>query len=619
MRKILKKHITLIVAILLLSMNGYAEEIDTIAIINAMESDTLNELVHEYYYHTMRRVPSSAPISTSYNFSGISYEHYQIPFMTPEMVTGDSSILIIVDDATYHHIPSYILRYASDVYYGTNFDVYVESVQNASHTQVKNLILTYQNGLKGVVLIGNIADAKFEQTYFWEYDSWPCDLYFMDLDGVWTDAKDAGGHGIPNGIYEKHEGNVKPEVFVSRISTMGAHMYNVNKDSLLIRYFNKDHDYWMGKRIMSNHRALSYVNKDWKLWWDKLYGVKHVFGEEHYDMIRHGDAGFGKPQYELLVQERIYDIVELCAHSNYNIHAFTDNAGTKSYLYSSEIYHLSTTPIGMSLFSCVACNWLMADSAETIDVCDAYIYNSGNTLFVVGSTKSGGMNNTKNFFKPLGQGLSVGEAFKQWFVKTLGNNHNEYDVSWFYGMCIIGDPLISMTYDATEFCPDTLLLTAIPKDTLSEVTYKAAHKIIVQENFQIPNNMHVIFDAPEIDFAPNFTCISGGTFETRGNGCVCSRGVSNTPNHVSAKKKQSDNIDDNHNVAFSVIPNPVNDILSINSLDVLEQIEIYNINGQHAIRTNQLEINVSGLPQGIYLLRAVTTDGQMRQAKFIKQ
>lgn len=70
---------------------------------------------------------------------------------------------------------------------------------------------------------------------------------------------------------------------------------------------------------------------------------------------------------------------------------------------------------------------------------------------------------------------------------------------------------------------------------------------------------------------------------------------------------------------IKIVPNPVSDILHVHSDEDIEQLTIYNISGQFITRTNQLEINVSGLPQGIYLLRAVTTDGQVRQAKFIKE
>ena len=604
----------------MIPMRSYSEEIDTIAVINNLTTDTLSELEASYYERTLSHERIYGGIDTSYTFPRSDFSHYPIPFMTPEMEMGDSSVLVLVDEITFQNLSPYLLRYASDIYYGTTYDVYIESVQNASHTQIKDLILSYQNGLAGAVLIGDIADVKFEQRYNGKYTFWPCDLYYMDLDGLWKDEKDSSNISIPNGMYERHEGNVNPEIFVGRISTMGVYGTEFFKVQLLKKYFNKNHDYWLGLRNVGNHRALTYVEYPWRESKDKLEGIGSLFDNGEYDAKKYGDDGFGKNQYMYFIQNGQYDFVQLCAHSGPMRHWFTTNIDTINIygdiINSSQILSISTTPIGFSLFCCMACNWTYD---FITDMCDAYIYNDGNTLFVVGTTKSGGMTKTNNFYTPLGEGIFVGNAFKQWFIQTTGNTHDSIDIHWSYGMCIIGDPLISMTYDASEFCPDTLLLTAIPKDTLSEVTYKAAHKIIVQENFQIPNNMHVIFDAPEIDFAPNFTCISGGTFETRGNGCVCSRGVSNTPNHLSAKKKQSDNIEDNHSVAFSVTPNPVNDILSINSLDVLEQIEIYNINGQHAIRTNQLEINVSGLPQGIYLLRAVTTDGQVRQAKFIKE
>lgn len=48
MYKVLKNNITLIIAVLFLTMNSFAEEIDTIAIINAMESDTLNKDTIKY-------------------------------------------------------------------------------------------------------------------------------------------------------------------------------------------------------------------------------------------------------------------------------------------------------------------------------------------------------------------------------------------------------------------------------------------------------------------------------------------------------------------------------------------------------------------------------------------
>ena len=46
---------------------------------------------------------------------------------------------------------------------------------------------------------------------------------------------------------------------------------------------------------------------------------------------------------------------------------------------------------------------------------------------------------------------------------------------------------------------------------------------------------------------------------------------------------------------------------------------IYNLNGQCVLQTNEKDIDISALPQGMYILRAETSDGVSHQAKFIKE
>ena len=70
---------------------------------------------------------------------------------------------------------------------------------------------------------------------------------------------------------------------------------------------------------------------------------------------------------------------------------------------------------------------------------------------------------------------------------------------------------------------------------------------------------------------------------------------------------------------FSINPNPVREILKVMTTESLSQIDIYNVNGQCVLQTKELEIIVSRLPVGVYILRAETTDGQLLQSKFIKQ
>ena len=73
------------------------------------------------------------------------------------------------------------------------------------------------------------------------------------------------------------------------------------------------------------------------------------------------------------------------------------------------------------------------------------------------------------------------------------------------------------------------------------------------------------------------------------------------------------------NNMFSIKPNPVSDILTITSSEELAQIRIYNLHGQCVLQTWDLNINVSHLPSGVYMLRAVTIEGEPLQSKFIKR
>lgn len=81
-------------------------------------------------------------------------------------------------------------------------------------------------------------------------------------------------------------------------------------------------------------------------------------------------------------------------------------------------------------------------------------------------------------------------------------------------------------------------------------------------------------------------------------------------NDVTIKEKQS---------KLSISPNPVREILTVITNEELKFIELYNVNGQCVLQTKELEINVVHLPAGVYILCAMTKEGQLLQSKFIKQ
>jgi hypothetical protein len=95
-----------------------------------------------------------------------------------------------------------------------------------------------------------------------------------------------------------------------------------------------------------------------------------------------------------------------------------------------------------------------------------------------------------------------------------------YNISWYYGMTLLGDPTINFRHQVSDVCVENLTLTAFPSDDHSNlVLYRAGSSIYISDNFVIPSGVHVIFDAPIVTFANGFSCPLGASFETRKEGC----------------------------------------------------------------------------------------------------
>ena len=127
-------------------------------------------------------------------------------------------VLILVDSTLYTKLNYEINRYAYDVHYVYGCNVIMEQINSETCQDVKGLIINYQENLNGCVLIGDIIPALFETDKDYadpmSNDSvvWPCDLYYMDLTGIWTDTNH-------NNIFDTYNGDKRPEIFVGRIST----------------------------------------------------------------------------------------------------------------------------------------------------------------------------------------------------------------------------------------------------------------------------------------------------------------------------------------------------------------------------------------------------------------
>jgi hypothetical protein len=63
-------------------------------------------------------------------------------------------------------------------------------------------------------------------------------------------------------------------------------------------------------------------------------------------------------------------------------------------------------------------------------------------LTAIASAKTGSMLYFEDFYRPLGQGKCIGDAFVDWW-RARGPNHDPGERYWHYGLVLLGDPTLT--------------------------------------------------------------------------------------------------------------------------------------------------------------------------------
>ncbi|MCM1403171.1 MAG: T9SS type A sorting domain-containing protein [Bacteroides sp.] len=513
--------------------------------------------------------------------------------------SGINNILVIVEKNLYNGIARYIHRYAHDIHNAYGCGVKVYSLQGGTCWQLKQLILSNKSSLNGVVLIGDIIQANYriEQNYaagnHWRTSTFPCDLYYMDLDGNWYDYDNDGN-------FDEHTNHVQPEIFVGRIPT--NHLHDPNSDLKL--FFDRDHAYWIGDKVVNQQYGLTFTAPDWdkKEFWESL---SPLYGKNNYDVVK--AASFNKAYYIDCLANSRYEFIQLACHSNPAQHSFYEAGGV---LYKSEIMYINKQALGYNLFCCSACDW----SQDDFCLGQCYLLRGdGQTLALVGSTKTGSMCGFDDFYTPLGAGKCIGEAYKSWWINHCKTIHSKREKDWFYGMCILGDPLINFRYVST--CQDELTLNGI--ETNNE-EYRAQNKIVVQ-NYQMPPGKHVSLCAPEIEIQGPFICTENAVFTTEEQGCIDRVSVSAKKSKERIIEKEEMGEQSAERIADCwIYPNPAHKYINVVLQEDIDCVRIFTISGQFVSQSRGTTIDISLLDAGIYVVHCITLSGQIYQRTFIK-
>ena len=214
----------------------------------------------------------------------------------------------------------------------TDIDGYIEDLTDEGYTITSTSTISggnpeeiklwiknqYNQGSTGIVFIGDIPAAWAEVS-----DSqFPCDLFYMDLDGKWTDSDN-------DNIYEEHEagnGDMGPEIYVGRLYTTSLNWNN--DEEMLSSYFDKIHRYRTGE-LTQPFRGLEYIEEDW---YDMDVHLDMVYNSN----ISHYDFGYRTTADDYLSKlSEGQHFVQVCAHSYPQGHYFSRRpTEAVSYLHS---------------------------------------------------------------------------------------------------------------------------------------------------------------------------------------------------------------------------------------------------------------------------------------------
>ncbi len=451
------------------------------------------------------------PIRNVRKENGLSFLHSLCMYVTPSSIEKPY-YLIITTFSLFDSLRKEISTYVEDVHAIYGYGIYVEKEIGATPEQLKEIILNYQENLCGVLFIGNLGEAMYEtdddfNTY--GYKIWPCDLFFMDLNGIWSDNDE-------NGIYDDHSGNISPEIFFGRLSSAGMSSLG-DETALLRRQLQESHDFWWKHSYNAADTALNYVYSDWKYLHIPLY-PSYVFGNGKVEDVRYElNNSYSAQDYLNRLNQIHYGFTHLAVHSSPIKHDFRIPL-LYPYVSVNDVKNNNSNNIAYNLFCCSACNWVAANSYGYLG--GAYLFNQGKTVAVIGSTKIGGMYTTYDFYYSISQSKNIGESLLTWWRIKANSGQEPNYVSRYYGMTILGDPTINLRYNVHDRCVSILNLTNYPTDDNSNlILFKAAEKIKVSGNFVIPSGKHLIFDAPIVEFDSSFSCPAGSSIETRNEGC----------------------------------------------------------------------------------------------------
>lgn len=363
---------------------------------------------------------------------------------------GLGTVAIVVENSIYSSTTAAVTQYRQDLNdTGYHTILYTDVISNAEELK-SNFSQWYDSeDLLGVVLIGRLPYAQYyhpaNPTAGFSAETFICDLFLTDLDGTWSDTNPS------DGIYDAHSSttgtDIFPEIFLGRIDPTCL-TWGTSVADHINTYLARIHDYRTGG-VTRNRRALFYIDDDW-IPWAPSWSSDAAPAYSTRTLVYSPSTTTTATDWLNNRVNSDYQWGHLAAHSSPTTHNFGPGGSGEGTVTSTQIHSAPPSFNFYNLFCCSGAKWTTAD-----DLGVTYTFSGSYSLATIGSSKTGSMMDNDEFYGPLGQNATLGESLRDWFSESLTSSSEAGSayLEWYYGMNIIGDPLLSIYYDTTVRTP----------------------------------------------------------------------------------------------------------------------------------------------------------------------
>jgi hypothetical protein len=336
----------------------------------------------------------------------LQYEHVHSGYPLGS-VRSSSRVAVMVNADLWEPLEASLELHALDLA-GEGFSVDIYTVSGGIPEEMRGLLqLLYAGGLKGAVFVGDLPIAWYETDGCYDppfpfHLEFPCDFFYMDMNGVFQDT-DA------DGLYDLHTGDRAPEIWIGRLTASPLIAGGLSEIELLENYFRKNHLY-RSRLAPLAHRGLAYLDDDCIFLWDAHY--ENTLTEPH-------------------------ELIQLWAHSNPVLHGFTNPAGQWSYTESWEIPAIDPSVYFYILCACSNARYTTSDY-----MAGWYIFSPSYGLSAIGNTTLGAMIYCHDFYPSLGYQKPIGDAYMDWFLAQAAGGFWWWEECYYYGLTLLGDPTL---------------------------------------------------------------------------------------------------------------------------------------------------------------------------------